>query len=955
MATTLSTPRTLLAYFSHSYRPSEKAINLFFWELLSKHHLYFTVDSEENRDKPMDVTYLEWMMRRSACFVAVIPRREDQPPYNCSPYQIFENGLAIRAKKPRLIFVEEGLNETIFGVQPGEVYAFRRKEAWLEEDRYRFMEAAQRLAEKARAFVPPDWGLVKPVALVADTVQGSAYSPTTLRIIEQTVRQRGYSLQIVNPTRLEYDFLFLQEIERYSMLISEVRLPYIAPDVFGLAHSQCIPSIRICHLKEHENAEEATAAMRLPRITQKWIDQCLRDWPLVLSQYQIDDYMEPVIMWKQPEELAEKISMRLQKITEKRDDLTTERDARHYFLRIGRLAGRVFISNAKAQNDFVEKLKEGLEQKAVERFHYKDKDAIPIGSSAWLNEIIRDINNSLVFVAVIDSNYEKSEWCMAELAEAFDLFRKGKIEIYAYVVESVAHLPEDLSKMQVDFIDSLSDAEKVKRIVEHAVRFLETGKQVHLRPRDQDQIVNLVAGVPALATPAERRKLLQAAHLPDQVIGQVRVDAPTSARVASEIVDDLAGWPQEIRPRTRALGLFLSHVMGLVDSVEEQKLLASMIRGYWLMPDIRLQIGSLSPLRELCSVYYYARKELGTFKAIEKGVPRGLALERDELSANLYALSVQASADQDSWQKTLQVIGKDIFRNKVFESLRATYEKILDSEGIRKEQVGFCFASDGPGLRVPFEWAIIAGQSAPLCLNHPVRRFLVGCHEPRLRLRTMLEANDAVPLRVLLIASDTGGIPEVEKEVEDLYLMFRELFTQVGWPESNICKLNSRAATANRIEQEITSGRYHLLHFAGHGGYDDGKPVLQVYSNVDSEQIEGISAVRLRNWVVDSDLRFAYLSTCRSASTEMPDLANKIQQFENIAQALAEARVSEVIGFVWPIEDAESRLLANRFYGSFLRRFDASLALYQTRTSFEEENRIWAAPVLIQQSDTRYG
>jgi hypothetical protein len=76
----------LLTYFSHSYRPAEKEINLFFWELLSQYNLYFTVDAKKSNDEPMDITYLEWMMHRCACFVAVIPRRDDALPYHCSPY-----------------------------------------------------------------------------------------------------------------------------------------------------------------------------------------------------------------------------------------------------------------------------------------------------------------------------------------------------------------------------------------------------------------------------------------------------------------------------------------------------------------------------------------------------------------------------------------------------------------------------------------------------------------------------------------------------------------------------------------------------------------------------------------------------------------------------------------------------------------------------------------------------
>jgi hypothetical protein len=227
--------KSLLAYFSHSYRSSEKELNLFFWELLSRHKFYFTVDAEENSYKPMDVTYLEWMMRRCACFIAVIPRRKDELPYSCSPYQVFENGLAIRAKKPRLIFVEAGLNETIFGVQPDEVCIFRR--GWLEEGKTTFMEAAERFAQKAKAFAALDTGLVKPVALLINHKAGHGYNEHIIEEISKTLRDYGFSInQAGGSLGFEHDFLFVQEIEKCSLLISEIRSPYISPDILGMAH-----------------------------------------------------------------------------------------------------------------------------------------------------------------------------------------------------------------------------------------------------------------------------------------------------------------------------------------------------------------------------------------------------------------------------------------------------------------------------------------------------------------------------------------------------------------------------------------------------------------------------------------------------------------------------------------------------------------------------------------------
>ena len=112
------------------------------------------------------------------------------------------------------------------------------------------------------------------------------------------MRDKGYSFHIVNPADFEQDFLFLQAIEQNSILISEIRSPHITPDVLGLVHNQCIPTIRICHLEASEGQENIEAAMHLSRNEEKWIEQDQGRWPILLSKYQIGDEMEPVIFWR---------------------------------------------------------------------------------------------------------------------------------------------------------------------------------------------------------------------------------------------------------------------------------------------------------------------------------------------------------------------------------------------------------------------------------------------------------------------------------------------------------------------------------------------------------------------------------------------------------------------------------------------------------------------------------
>jgi hypothetical protein len=98
-------------YLSHSYRAEDRKLNHYFWELLWQGGFLVQVDprSDDPRANIFSIPYLELMMQRSACFVAVIPLRQEQLRDRCSPYILWEYGLAVQSKKSRVVFVEEGV------------------------------------------------------------------------------------------------------------------------------------------------------------------------------------------------------------------------------------------------------------------------------------------------------------------------------------------------------------------------------------------------------------------------------------------------------------------------------------------------------------------------------------------------------------------------------------------------------------------------------------------------------------------------------------------------------------------------------------------------------------------------------------------------------------------------------------------------------------------------------
>ena len=137
------------AYFSHSYRPEDKHTNLFFWEFFNKYNFRFAVDRKPDPPTPMYIPYIEWLMRQSACFVAVIPRREDSPFFHVSRYQVFESELASLVKKPRLLFIQKGLPEYLFKGDEEEICYF--DPIWYESDAQKaeFKEKYEILIKKA--------------------------------------------------------------------------------------------------------------------------------------------------------------------------------------------------------------------------------------------------------------------------------------------------------------------------------------------------------------------------------------------------------------------------------------------------------------------------------------------------------------------------------------------------------------------------------------------------------------------------------------------------------------------------------------------------------------------------------------------------------------------------------------------------------------------------------------
>jgi TIR domain/Effector-associated domain 8 len=397
-----------LAYFSHSYREHDRDINLFFWRLFNAAGFFFTVDP---RSQFFSIPYLESMMSLSNCFVAVIPKREGAPG-GCSPYILFEYGLAVQAKKPSLVFVEQGVSGEFFPKEDW-VQPFNRNRLPTQiED---FNAAIKSLSLKVRGYRNPDVRLTQPAALVVPSAAAGVYTPELVVALQRELQKYERQLQ-VETIDFESPFDLSLQLEKYDFLIMECREGLQLPWLPGYVLGRAIPTIKVCHLA----AGESPDTVPLPSIVS-------RHRPAHTDE-------QAVTCWRDADDLIQGIAAHVAKFGTERIEFHSRVAGEQYFKRAGRRAGRVFISNASSSNGLAHALINRLRRESIDFFHYQVKDAIPVGER-WLIHLEEEIEASSVFVALIDPEYAKSRWCLYELQIALKRLGEQKTEVQPFVLD----------------------------------------------------------------------------------------------------------------------------------------------------------------------------------------------------------------------------------------------------------------------------------------------------------------------------------------------------------------------------------------------------------------------------------------------------------------------------------------------------------------------------------------
>jgi hypothetical protein len=201
------------------------------------------------------------------------------------------------------------------------------------------------------------------------------------------------------------------------------------------------------------------------------------------------------------------------------------------------------------------------------------------------------------------------------------------------------------------------------------------------------------------------------------------------------------------------------------------------------------------------------------------------------------------------------------------------------------------------------------------------------------------------PLHILVVVSSPAGYQKLDLDRE------RALIEQ-SWAQHAAVEVDfTEKATIRALQDRLATRDYHVLHFMGHGDFDErsGQGVLLLE---DSEgcghQVDGHALGVLLHDA--RTLRLVVLNACETARVTAQQ---GLDPFAGIATALVLAGIPAVVAMQFPITDGAAITFAERFYPLLAKGRPVDYAMTEARKAIyvaEPGTLEWATPVLFMRS-----
>ena len=321
-----------------------------------------------------------------------------------------------------------------------------------------------------------------------------------------------------------------------------------------------------------------------------------------------------------------------------------------------------------------------------------------------------------------------------------------------------------------------------------------------------------------------------------------------------------------------------------------------------------------------------------------------LLATRQQLESVLLASSVSARRILPTAEVSVQSTGATLFDAIFVGEVAATYRASRAVAADRGRGLQIRLRLGAPGLAaLPWEMLYDRDSQAYLCRQEPLVRQVEGPHPPSaLAIKP--------PLQVLAVVSSPRGLQPLDVAVERKHLEealaqhVRSGRVRLEWVEH---------ATWEELHDRLLRRPWHVLHFIGHGTFDDAADeglIALVGSDGRADFVNASSLADLLHEASPTP-RLVVLNSCESGASSSDD------PFSGTAAALARSGIQSVAAMQFTISDRAALAFARGFYTALANGRTIDEAMRSGRIGILGLGRgtlEWVTPVLyVRGPDTR--
>ncbi len=245
-------------------------------------------------------------------------------------------------------------------------------------------------------------------------------------------------------------------------------------------------------------------------------------------------------------------------------------------------------------------------------------------------------------------------------------------------------------------------------------------------------------------------------------------------------------------------------------------------------------------------------------------------------------------------------------------------------------------AHDAPASRIPWETLNIDGWS-PGAEEGLTRKYIAD----NLSVAKWLEQRrfDST-LDLLLVVNPTGDLPGAEVEGRRVHDLFD------SHPSVNIVELRGEQATKNVLMDAFRSGKYDVIHYAGHAFFNEADPPKSGILCHGTEVLGGSELAGVGNLpalIFFNACEAGRIRAARQSNGQELHVAKRVQRAVGLAEAFLRGGVANYVGTYWPVGDASAKQFAESFYTELLNGNTIGNALQRGRRGLFSKNELdWA-------------